>query len=371
MELLKRLKFWIGLGLLVVASGVVLGVWFLPARHENSERSAEWEQVVSEVEGLASGTVSARGQAAKYGEATEWTASERKRLAEAQSGRVLDLSAPIPDPDTGEQRAGLEPGIWKFVYEKAMRALERDIKRSFVKVEAKDLVRMQDFPAWPSEEQVKAETRSYWVQRSILEALASINEDRMTAPNLNEFELTAQPERLLAGSDAKAYQPQSFSCELEAEFSMVPYIIDQLMKCEIPVNITSVQIMRLEDALQKAARSRVVQQKQLVEGDVVGGRAGRRGVGMPAGYGPGVDPGAAAAAAAAAQGAAMAAAFGGGRAPTARARRQAERASRADEEDVTAAEVRHIPTALVQVKISGYANVPRPEESGEAEPESE
>jgi hypothetical protein len=387
MDVLKRLKFWIGLGLLVVASGVVLGVWFLPARKENSQLAEKWDQEATAVQGMIAKDVAPRGQAQVYEERAKEVAAARERLLGTLTRSDVDISAPIPDPETGVAQEGLESGIWKLVYEKAMRALDRDVKRMFVEVKPARLVRMKEFPGiWPTAQEVTTETRSYWIQRYILEALGSVNGDQLTAPCLSEFEFTSEPERLLAPSDADAYLPQGFRCVLEAEFTSIPFIIDQLMDCPIPISITTLEVQRPEDVLEKIARSGVVREKALVEGDVVGGRpAGGAmpfggppagvggppaGVGGPGGPPPGFMP------TGMPRGMPTGMARGRPTGPGAgRAGRRTTRRGRGqettDEEAGLQVKARHIPTRLVEVTIAGYANVPRPPKKAEAETESE
>jgi hypothetical protein len=249
MDFVKRMKFWIGVGLLVLVSGVVFGVWFLPARARSGRGAASWREKVQGVESMAT----PQGLEQLHSEADVQSAEQVKEQLEQQLSRAKEMVAEqdrlledhIPDPDTGEC-VTREGGAWKLIYGKQMENLEADIRKSFV-VAPTGLVRAKSYgDAWPGEEEMKTESKNYWVQRYVLEALAAANSKRMVVPILNGFRLVDKPDRLLHPTHATMYQLHPFEIQIATEFPSIPFVLEQLLKCKVGVAVTGLDVERRE-----------------------------------------------------------------------------------------------------------------------------
>jgi len=243
MEEIKRLKFWIALGLLVLASGVVLGVWFVPARKESVSCLSDWQTKLAKVksyqdkkEKLGRPDVSAAQELQqKYAQQLE----EAKQILAQQDKLLEDY---IPDLDG--TRKPLDPGTWKEIYKAQMDALEDDVQTSFPSAPS-SVVSQTDFGfRWPTPEEMREEAKRYWVQRYLLEAICEVNRVSVVIPALKSFNLVNRPDRLLTTDDATMFTPIAFEFAFSTEFESLPMILHKLLQCKVGLNITTVDVKR-------------------------------------------------------------------------------------------------------------------------------
>jgi len=396
MDFIVRMKFWIAVGALVLISGFVFGVWFVPARRDNSAQMAAWQRTAASVASRAQGEVHNNGDVQNLQDLATAYREDLEGITEGLGKQGQLLEQHFVDSETGDE---LGPGTWKDVYTEKMDALEEEINKSFLLAPGRPVIRKYYGSERPDEREMREEEKQYWLQKYVMESLAASNKVRMIVPVFSELQLLPRPERLLHPSHGELFEPTAFQIDIATEYESLPMVLDRLLACEIPLNITSLRVERRSAPVLTTRERETVPQQRGMPGRP---RAVPRT--MPAGapptgpMGPGMDAGmppeaaAAAAAAEAMAAAAMAQAAGmdgmefrgptgrptagrreptGGRAPGARAgvRQPTARSTgrlRADREQAA-----KIPGGLVTVTISGYVLDYMTPEEGEEGGESE
>jgi hypothetical protein len=242
MDAIKRLKFWIGLGLMVVASGVVLGVWFMPAKKVSASSLSDWRSKEQKVMSYQSKTV--------HGMPDIGAVEDLKKDYDQQLGQARQLLAEwdklLEDyiPDQNDVRRQLDPGTWKTAYYAQMDALEEDVQSSFPSAPANIVQRVDFGDIWPTAEEMAQEAKNYWVQYYLLHAIARVNEVSDVIPTLKSFALVDRPDRLLSADDATMFRPIAFEFQFATEFKNVPMVLHDLLQCQVPVSVTTVSMKR-------------------------------------------------------------------------------------------------------------------------------
>jgi hypothetical protein len=243
MEYVKKYRFWIVVGLLVVVSGVVFAVGFLPTREQNAQKMAEWRSKAQDARDLAKKDQRTEGDVEQAQELKGEYQQDWNQLRSMLAERVKMLDQYIPDPQTGRQ-APLEGGDWKFVYTGAMEALEDEICKSFGSA-ASPLIEVKDYATiWPEPVEMRAQATNYWLQRYLLQALASVNDVRTVVPSLEGFGFRTSVERVLHPAHSEFFTPVGFTLDVTAKFGDIPVVLDHLLRCEVPVSVTSIAVSR-------------------------------------------------------------------------------------------------------------------------------
>jgi len=242
MEFVRRMKFWIGLGILVLAGGVVLGVWFVPTWRANAASMSEWEQTVGDVQGLDELTLHNQADVKSAQDLTQALQKQLEEAEKALQAKTAILRQYLPDPETGGPGKPLEAGIWKVVYEQNMDDLEQRVSESFLTVGGSIIFRQYWGESWPTQEEMRDEAKLYWLQRYLLEALTSANEDRMVVPTLSSFNLFASPDRLLNPSHGRLFWPVGFQMVITTELESVPMVLQKLLEARVGVVVTTLYV---------------------------------------------------------------------------------------------------------------------------------
>lgn len=253
MEFIMRMKFWIALGLLVLVSGVVFGVWFVPARGKSSSLMDDWQQKADEVHTLAQQPRAPNQEAISQarGLKDDYERDLQQVMQKLQERDRL-LERYIPDPADSSEKA-VEPGKWKGIYDEQMTALEEDIRKSFAVASQGLVVRKYYGDDWPSAEEMRREAKRYWMQRYLMQSLAEANDERMVVPVLSGFAFVDRPERLLHPSHGQLFRPWAFELVIATEFQDLPLVLEKLLQCEVGVSITSVQMDRRSEGIGTSA----------------------------------------------------------------------------------------------------------------------
>jgi len=286
------MKFWIVIGLLLLISGVGFGVWFVPLKKEAGSQVAAWEQKARTAKQLADKAEQLHGRA-DIEEAGKLKAAYHEQLKDVmgaleEKGKLLQRF--IPDPETGQELQH-EGGVWKVIYEQQMNALEQEVRKSFA-VAPPSFVLRQSWPSgrWPSEDEMKEGAKMYWLQKYLLlEALADTNRARMIVPVFDSFKLLARPERLLMSTHGTLFQPQGFEIQVRTEFKNIPFLLVQLLKCKVPLALTSLAIERGAGGASVVAEGTLVRKAAARTGGPSLGPSGPSTAGP--GPAPGVGPG--------------------------------------------------------------------------------
>ncbi len=382
MDFIVRMKFWVAVGALVLISGVVFGVWFVPAGRKNHAQMAAWKQKADNVASFAQKErIPGAQDVQNLGDLAAAYKSDLAAITEGLAKEDALLEQHFVDAETGDE---LSPGTWKVVYGEKMDALEEEIHKSFLSTPDQPILRKFYGTEWPDQQEMRQEEKQYWVQKYIMEALAASNKVRMVVPVFSQLQLVDRPERLLHPSEGQLFEPRAFQIEIATDYKSLPLVLSKLLECQVPLDITGLQIERRSlPALSTRAREKPAQQPGAPAGAApapAGVPAGPPAV-IPAGPPPGVmggpPPEALAAARAAAEaGAARARAaaptgpmgFGmptGVRGPTG-AGRPPSGARRTTRPGAAPGEAGEIPGRLVTVTITGYVlDYLAPKESGE------
>lgn len=243
MDAIKRMKFWIVAGLIVIAGGVVLGVWFAPAREKSASSLREWRTKESKVKSYGEKINGVRGSldidaAKELREDYDQQLGQAKQLL-AEWDKLLEDY--IPDLD-GTPRQ-LDRGAWSLVYDTKMAELEDEAQRTFPVAPA-PIVSKREFQAWPSDQEMRDEAKRYWVQHYLLEAIGKANKVSDIIPTLKRFALVERPDRLLGVDDASMFRPIAFEFQFATEFKHLPMVLHRILECQVPVCITSVSMKR-------------------------------------------------------------------------------------------------------------------------------
>lgn len=243
MEEIKRLKFWIALGLLVLAGGAVLGVWFVPARKESASCLSDWQTKLAKVK-------SYQGKEDKLGRPDVSAAQELQQKYAQQLGQAKQILAQqdklLEDyiPDLDGTRKPLDTATWKEVHKAQMDALEEDVQTSFPSAPS-SVVSQTDYGfSWPTPEEMREEAKRYWVQRYLLEAICEVNKVSVVIPALKSFALVNRPDRLLTSDDATMFTPIAFEFAFSTEFESLPMVLHKLLQCKVGLSITTVSVKR-------------------------------------------------------------------------------------------------------------------------------
>ncbi|NLW49454.1 MAG: hypothetical protein GXY85_01240 [Candidatus Brocadiaceae bacterium] len=253
MDMIRRMKFWIALGLLVVVSGVVLGVWYRDARETSAREASDFQSKVQRAKSFSTKSdirspldVQAVAEAQKQYE-------EQLRMANellAEKGKLLEQH--IPDRN-GEIRP-VAAHEWKDVYDYQMRRLEEDVQANFPIAPQTVVVSATLGDDYPTPDIRRAETKRYWVQRYLLQAMIKVNRDSDVIPTLKSFTFGGRPDRLLSADDATMFQPIAFEFEFAIEYRNLPMVIGKLLECEVPVAVTTVSMKRRSEVSLGAKR---------------------------------------------------------------------------------------------------------------------
>lgn len=243
MEEIKRLKFWIALGLLVLAGGAVLGVWFVPARKESVSCLSDWQTKRAKVG-------SYQDKKDKHGRPDVSAAQELQQEYARQLDQAKQILAQqdklLEDyiPDLDGTRKPLDAGAWKEVHKAQMDALEDDVQTSFPSAPS-SVVSQTDFGfTWPTPEEMREEAKRYWVQWYLLQAICEVNKVSVVIPALKSFKLVNRPDRLLTADDTTMFTPIAFEFAFSTEFESLPMVLHKLLQCKVGLSITTVRVKR-------------------------------------------------------------------------------------------------------------------------------
>ncbi len=270
MDAIIRNKFWVALGALVLISGVVFGVVFVPATGKNNQEMDVWVQQADEVRSYTQKDLRSPESVNK--------AKELKTAYEDDMGRVTAifeqqdglLDEPFVDPETGEVP---EAARWKEIYGKKMDELAEEIGKSFAPESSSLVIRTVWGTEWPTPAQIDKAEKDYWLQKRIMGALASVNAVRKVVPTFARFNFLSAPDRLLHPSHGEIFEPIPFEVIIATDFQSIPDVLGKLMECEVPLYITALNVVRADEA------GALLQVREGTGRQVAGPAPGRRGGG--------------------------------------------------------------------------------------------
>ncbi|MCD6416082.1 MAG: hypothetical protein J7M08_05240 [Planctomycetes bacterium] len=253
MDFLKQNKFWVGLGLLVIAAGVCFGALFFPLSRQNSERLAELQkttQAISDQSGESS--IPDQRWVDRIKKQTKLWQAELDKVRQTLRGEDDLIEQRLRDPNNPEREEPLEFALWKLVYQRAMKNLEREVGELFPLVTTQtplDQYEEVSNPEAPelSDAEMRFYERDYWIQKYLVDALGAVNKNAQepVVPVFEWFRFTESPERLLQPAHGKVYEPVAFKIELRATFTNVPVVLRALLQGKLDVYITGLSLRPL------------------------------------------------------------------------------------------------------------------------------
>jgi len=248
MSFIMRMKFWIGLGLLVLAAVVLFALLAAPELSANKRTFAELDQRRQKIEQYA---------ASQYIKNTAWIEQARrvradyeKQLEEIKSylaARDELLEKRFEDPEDPDAQTPLQAGRWKMVYKEKMDKLLEKLDEHVTELGAgMPLVEANLGDVWPSDAEMHREEKRYWLQKAIVDTIVNLNAARQVVPVFYEIRLTDRPERLLSEAHGEKFRCIPFQFRVAMEFKNVPRLLNELLAHKIGLELTGLSITRGE-----------------------------------------------------------------------------------------------------------------------------
>jgi len=250
-DFLVRNKFWLALGVLVLAAAVAFGAVFIPARSRNASRISDMKEKAAAVAEYAStGKVVNELWIAQEEELARNWQGEVEATREYLRERDSIIEQYFRAPDEPEREDLLESGTWKLVYKANIGKLREYVTKTFPVVGRRPVVEKEYGDIWLEPEDMRVEEKKYWIQKYAIEAIGALNEveGKEIVPIYGAFEFLTQPERLLDGSHGTVFKPIPFRMVLSTSFSNVGRVQAALRRSKIAVEITGLEIERSQDA---------------------------------------------------------------------------------------------------------------------------
>jgi hypothetical protein len=250
MDFVKRNLFWIGMGALALAGGVVLAVWGIPARGANAKGASALKGEASRVSPAAARQdLKNTSYAEREEKKQEVLEDQWKRTLRELEGRDKAIEQKLKDPDDSSRFVDDEDGgTWKRVYAQQMSSLLERMYDSFVEVGASPIVVRSYQNIWPKPEEIRRETKRFWIQYYIVNAIAGLNKEglRPVVPVFDTFSFVPQPDRLLETTHQTLFKPVPFALQVFCEFRYVPLVMSNLRgAANLNVYVTTMSLDRV------------------------------------------------------------------------------------------------------------------------------
>jgi len=253
MDFVKRNAFWIAMGALAFVGGVVFAVVGLPARGKNIAMVASLQSEASKVAKAAARNDLPNPEWSKQAEQIrQQLQAQWERAMEGLKARDAALEQPFRDPlAPTEFVKPTDAGTWKDVYRAKIAALIERVRTAFPVSGSRPVVSKVWADVWPQPEEMKEETKRYWIQHYAIEAIAGLNKPgrKPAVPRFDSFQFAAQPERLLHATHRTMFQVVPFEIRLGCEFQSIPLVMSSLLNVpQVEFYVTSVDLERSQQA---------------------------------------------------------------------------------------------------------------------------
>ncbi len=244
-DFVVKKAFWIGMGLVVVAGGLLFMFVGRPAMAENNERHSNLNSRASKLQSYAQ---------SEYIKNESWVdrakrLQDRYKQEEEQVTNYLvqrdnqQLEKRFEDPDNPQSELGRTD--WKMVYQDKMEQLRERLRKNVLLVNPQQALIQEQFDvSVPTRLQIRYAEKRFWIQQAIVDCLTKLNAARPVIPRFEYFQFTEMPRRLMSQAHTEDFKPRAFEINVRCEFDNVPRLIHELLKHPIGLEVTEVLTMR-------------------------------------------------------------------------------------------------------------------------------
>ncbi|MFP4028501.1 MAG: hypothetical protein ACLFWL_11980 [Candidatus Brocadiia bacterium] len=242
MGFIIRMKFWLGLGLMVIVALLILVFGALPQVGENREQYEDLKDRSEKMDRLVRGEIPN----------PKWVKQQegvQKKLERQLTGIEEFLKA--PDSQLEKHLGGgsklLPYFIFREKYREKREEIEQRLRNSVEKVISKNPLgfsqRGLGLTSPPKEELLPLE-KKLWIREDLVEAIESLNKDGDIVTVFRELKFTAKPERYLARVHKNQFNVIPFEMTVAMEFDFVPIFVQKILQIDVQPEITSIAMTR-------------------------------------------------------------------------------------------------------------------------------
>ncbi len=272
-----RSKYWGALGLVVLLALVLFLAGALPKIRANNKRLDTLSTRADELERYRREGAKNPRWVTQQEEVGKELKNQRASIEQELLERDALLERHFRDPETGE-KGPLEYGQWAVVYEQKMANLYEKLEDSVTLVLSRDPLEEANLGrVWRSVPLMHGLEKEYWIQQTVVDAIAELNSASRVVPVFGQFRFLAKPERLLSPAHAGNFRCRAFSLEVAMQFKFATAFLKKLLEAPDPDNclgieITSVKISRFREGGREGVsrRERILSGRR-APGRVVGG----------------------------------------------------------------------------------------------------
>jgi len=251
MGALLRSKFWVGVGVVALASVLVFLLGAMPMMQRNHRRLGTLSSRADELERILREGAKNEQEVRQQKEIADKLQQQYQELLDNIRQRDALLERRFSDPESGRE-GPLESGRWKIVYERKMAELRQKLLDSVVLARGSDLLVQRQLGAqWLAVEQMHGYEKEYWIQEAIVDAIAELNAEAKVVPVFDRFAFTQAPERHLVPSHETDFSCAAFELRVQMEFEFLMPFLKKLLEAPgdpvpLGIEITSVRVSRAE-----------------------------------------------------------------------------------------------------------------------------
>lgn len=247
MATIIRLKFWFGLGVVVLCGLSVFLFGALPDIRSNNRQFDELEKLAKDMEGIVKTGVKNKN----WIEQQEDMRAELDEQLEEINEDIVErdkqtLEQYFDDPETGAE-GPLEWIRWNLAYSRKMEQLQNRLKDSVLQVRSIDpLVVDKVSNTEVVQSLLHAREKRFWVQEAIVNCVADLNShSKKLVPVFVSFRFVSNPDQILHPSHRSGdFSNIAFQLNVEMEFTYVAALMEALLRSDLAIELTSVDFMR-------------------------------------------------------------------------------------------------------------------------------
>ncbi len=210
MLFLSRYKFWIGIGVAILLSFLLLFFVWLPSSRDNRRKIDEIRQVSQELERTARGEIKDERWIEKQKELKAELQSVRERLRASVRDYYPRLRELYDEDDAFGEDVISEFWLFQDTYENKMQDLKKSVEDNVLYVSSPDFLvlrSLDDYLESPPDE-LRIIEMEYWVQRAIVDKIIGMNELVMTVPIFHHLNILRQHSQETAERDTDRRTPR-------------------------------------------------------------------------------------------------------------------------------------------------------------------
>lgn len=244
MQTLMRLKFWVGIAVIVIVAVVLFVVGPLSAMGRNDEQFETLEERADDLQRYVDQKVKNEKWQEQQSRVQRQMERQLRQMQEELLSRDALLEKHLKDPDTGA--AGpLSFGRFPTAYNQKMSELRTTLEDSVIKLGSdQPLVQESLGSEWQPQPVLHAFEKQLWIQEAIVNAVADVNSGATVVPVFTSFTFRDQPLRLLSPAHREKFDTIPFELKVAMEFEFYPLFLERLMEIPLGPEITATNITR-------------------------------------------------------------------------------------------------------------------------------